>query len=138
MLEFTPIVVAGGLGALDEVLENQDNQQGRTTNMQQYSFWYEAALLGVPAFMEMSGQVPYQMRWLWDPALVVGSALLGRRASKYIRTQSVVPTGGYVTRGYAVPAARGYSVPAAMSAPSPASPPAASGFVNKQPSYQLV
>lgn len=127
MLQFTPIFTAGALGAVDEMLENQDATNGRITNTQQYSFWYEAALLGVPAFMEMSGQAGYGMRWLWDPALVVGSALIGRRVSRYLRTQSVVPG------GYAVPAARGYGVPA-MAAPAAS----AAGFVNKQPSYQLV
>ena len=125
-LQFTPIIVAGGLGAIDEVMENADVNAGRTTNTRQYSFYYELALFGVPAFMEMSGGgVGYGLRWLADPALLVGSALLGRRASKYLRTQSTTPT------GYAIPAARGYSIPV-MASPSP------SAFVNKQPSFQLV
>ena len=124
MLQFTPIIVAVGLGAVDEVMENADITAGRVTNTRQYSFWYELAIFGVPAFMEISGGggFGYGLRWLADPALLVGSALLGRRASKYIRTQGIVPA------GYAVPAARGYSMPVA----------APSAFVNKQPSYQLV
>lgn len=126
-LQFTPIIVAGGLGAVDEMIENADAGAGRTGNSQ-YSLWYELALFGVPAFMELSGSGAYGLRWLTDPALLVGSALLGRRASKYIRTQT------QVTPGYAVPAARGYSMPVSI----PVSMPTASGFVNKQPSFQLV
>jgi hypothetical protein len=124
MLQFTPIIVAGGLGAVDDALENADINAGRTANNQQRSFWYELAIFGVPAFMEISGGggLGYGLRWLADPALLVGSALLGRRAAKWARTQGIVPS------GYAVPAARGYSMPVAQP----------SGFVNKQPSFQLV
>jgi len=126
-LQFQPIIVAGGLGAADEYLENRDVAQGNTQNQQQMSFWYEVALLGIPAFMEVSGQASYGLRWLTDPALLVGSALLGRRASKWIRAQTGTPS------GYGVPVARGYSAPMALGGGAPLS-----AFVNKQPSVQLV
>lgn len=109
-INFQPVLVGGALGAVDDVLENADLTASppRTQMAQQWSFWYEAVLLGGSILLDMS-QAGFQLRWITEPGAIVGAALLGRRASRAIREQQAQGA------GVALPRARAFTRPAVPS-----------------------
>lgn len=115
-----PVMTAIGAGALDGVVQNNDEAAGRVDLATQYGTWYEVGLFGGGIMLDMMRfGAPDILESLW----LAGGTLLSKRLAERWLTLSITPT------PYAVPSY----------APTPMAAPARSyGFVNKQPSAALV
>lgn len=105
-----PNIVAGAAGGVDGLLHRSDVDNGRVSQMKQYSTWAEAAYF-------LGGAALSLMRFsddITEPLMYSGAALLARRAA--LATQTAYTTPPVVAQAmarYAQPAiiaGRGYVV----------------------------